>query len=483
MIAGMAAMGTMAALPFGQAMAETGSSPFAGVWSGTLQAGPTALRLQLEIGPDLKAVVTSIDQGNARLPAQGVKADAKSITILIPTVGASYEAELTETGGLKGRFTQAGQTFPLAMERGAAAAPAPASGKPEAMSAQQLHALRAKLGTPGVGAGWQRGQAAPTILVDGLRSAEASLPVESDDRWHIGSIGKSITATLAARAVEAGMIGWGSSVSSVLGKEISDIHPGFAEVSLLHLLSHRSGLPPAAGEDRLADFSPVRGDDIHGERIRLARAVLSVASATPMGTATAYANAGYVVASAMLETLTGKPWEVLVREHVFGPLGLKSAGIGLPGKQGAVDQPLGHTVGAGGKRIPHFTDLPAVLGPAGLVHMSLADLLAYLAAHRDGNERLLTKESWQKLHTAPFGGDYALGWVVLPNGMLMHNGSNGSWLATGVVDPKGGIAAAFAGNDAAAMAMQGAIIQSLLSAARGAGPAHFPADESAGKSG
>ena len=94
---------------------------------------------------------------------------------------------------------------------------------------------------------------------------------------------------------------------------------------------------------------------------------------------------------------------------------------------------------------------------------------ARYATHRDGNERLLKKESWQKLHTAPFGGDYALGWVVLPNGMLMHNGSNGSWLTLAMFDPKGDIAAVFAGNDAAAMGEQAAIVESLLSAARDEG--------------
>lgn len=465
-LAGMAAAGALAAIHSGPAKAGPETSRFDGTYSGTLQAGPAALRLRLEIGPDLKAVLTSLDQGNVRIPAQGVNPDGNSITVLIPVVGASYKAVLTPSGDLEGQFTQNGQTFPLVMKRGAAVTPAPAGSEAEPMSVGQLHALRMELGTPGVGAAWQRGRAEPTILVDGLRSADATAPVQRNDSWHIGSITKSMTALLAARAVEARIIGWESTVSAVLGKEIPDIHPGFADVSLLHLLCHRSGLPAGAGEERIADYSQLPGIDIHAERIRLARSVLSVAPATPKGQSMAYANAGFVIAGTMLETLVGKPWEALIREYVFGPLGLDSAGIGLPGHEGRIDQPVSHTIGAEGKRIPHFTDLPAVLGPAGLVHVNLGDLLIYLQAHRDGPERLLRKESWNKLHTAPFGGTYALGWLVLANGLMMHNGSNGSWLAIAMFNSQTGTVAAFAGNDAAAKGKEGQIIPSLLVAAR-----------------
>lgn len=465
MLAGLAATGALSALPGAGARAEAGPSPFAGTWSGILPAGPSDLRLRLDIGADGKAVLTSIDQGNARIPAQVAREDAGSITVLIPTIGASYEAELTASGTLEGQFTQAGQTFPLTMARGEVAQ----ARESQPMSAQRLHALRLELGTPGVAAGWQRGKASATLLVDGSRSVDAEAPIRQADRWHIGSIGKSMTATLAARAVEAGAIGWDSTITTVLGGEIEGIHPGFADVTLLHLLSHRSGLPAAAGEDGLADYPQQRGPDIHQERLRLARAVLTVAPATPMGTAMAYANANYVIVGAMLETLLGEPWEALIEAQLFRPLGLASAGIGLPGRQGRLDQPVGHTIGAGGKRIAHFSDLPAVLGPAGLIHMNLADLLAYLAMHRDRRGRLLGKESWERLHTAPFGGNYALGWVVLPDGALMHDGSNGSWTAIAMFDVQAGIVAAFAGNDAAALPRGGEIIRSLRAGAGAAG--------------
>src|SRR5690242_106777 len=53
----------------------------------------------------------------------------------------------------------------------------------------------------------RRGQVAEKAAV-GLRSIDAAVPVTTDDQWHIGSITKSMTATLAASLVEDGLITW-----------------------------------------------------------------------------------------------------------------------------------------------------------------------------------------------------------------------------------------------------------------------------------
>src|SRR5262249_51348721 len=117
------------------------------------------------------------------------------------------------------------------------------------------------------------------------------------------------------------------------------------------------------------------------------------------------------------------------------------------------DQPLGHVkkqnsdarqarpIGS------DVTDNPAVLGPAGRIHMSLQDLLRYLTAHRD-RAPFLKPQTWPILHTPPFGGDYAMGWVVRKNGALWHNGSNTMWYAEAEFDAATGIVAAAACNDA-----------------------------------
>jgi len=108
----------------------------------------------------------------------------------------------------------------------------------------------------------------------------------------------------------------------------------------------------------------------------------------------------------MLEARLGQSWETLMRRELFGPLGLASAGFGSPGRAGAIEQPFGHRRGPDGfetvDRAGGLYDIPAVVGPAGGVHISIPDLLKYLAAHCDRGA-LLTGQSWATLHTPPPG--------------------------------------------------------------------------------
>jgi len=113
-----------------------------------------------------------------------------------------------------------------------------------------------------------------------------------------------------------------------------------------------------------------------------------------------------------------------------------------------------------------FTDNPVALGPAGRVHMSLGDLITWLEVHRDQPADFLTPENWQILHTPPFGGNYALGWVVMPDGSLWHNGSNTLWYADVLIDFADGLVAATTANDASSLA--GGPGRALLAAKRAA---------------
>ena len=68
------------------------------------------------------------------------------------------------------------------------------------------------------------------------------------------------------------------------------------------------------------------------------------------------------------------------------------------------------------------------------------------------------------LHTPPFGGDYAFGWIVRPDGALWHNGSNGQWYAAMEFNARRGVSAAAASNDALGQGMVHAAMSSAASA-------------------
>src|SRR5262249_12649333 len=75
-----------------------------------------------------------------------------------------------------------------------------------------------------------------------------------------------------------------------------------------------------------------------------------------------YSNAGYTVAAAMAERVTGERWGDLVRTRIFEPLGMTSAGFGWPGAGG----PAPRTTPGGLEPGPALADrgpVPADRGP------------------------------------------------------------------------------------------------------------------------
>jgi CubicO group peptidase (beta-lactamase class C family) len=310
--------------------------------------------------------------------------------------------------------------------------------------------------------------------VDGVRQAGAAAPATIADVWHWGSVTKSMTATLAALLVEAGVFAWETTVGDLLGDAVPGMRDAYREANLLHLLSHRSGLQANIAIPDLLAF-PREEADARASRIAYAAQALAQEPVGAVAAQMLYSNSGYVIVGAMMEQRLGATWEALIAERLFAPLGLASAGFGAPGTPGALDAPAGHALDpadAAGGRVAFppgvaITDNPFVLGPAGRVHMSIPDMLVYLAAHRDGAD-LLTPASWQTLHTPPFGGDYALGLIVRPDGTLWHSGSNTLWYAEVLIDAAKGVVAAAAANDGAVQQSAPAVGSALLSAAAAA---------------
>jgi len=280
-------------------------------------------------------------------------------------------------------------------------------------------ALAAHPAVPGAFVGWTTAEA-QAMAVAGLRRADGTAPVDDDDLWHIGSLTKSMTATLAARMVEAGLIGWDTTAGEAFGDRYPDMRDAWQDVTLEAFLRHASGMGANLGP--LATL--LQGQ---GPREDYVSRVLSEAPETERG-GYLYSNAGYVVAGAMLEAAGGASWEDLVAREVFDPLGLSSAGFGPP----AGDQPMGHRAALiGGLRPvppgPRADNIPA-LGPAGRVHLSGGDMLRYLRVHLVREADYLSADSWERLHRAEGPGDYAMGWVDM-DGVLRHSGSNTMWFA------------------------------------------------------
>ncbi|MCC6699642.1 MAG: serine hydrolase [Candidatus Hydrogenedentes bacterium] len=290
--------------------------------------------------------------------------------------------------------------------------------------------------------------------IDGDRKSGSEVPLTIDDQWHLGSITKSITATMIGRLVEMGKMHWSDTVGETFPN--ASIHEDWKPVTLRQLLTHSSGAPPNFSAF-VARKKPELGLRSTQARREAVLNVLAKKPATPPGEKHVYSNVGYTIAGAMAEKATGETWDDLVTREVFEPLHLTSAGFGPPtSPDDSLDQPRGHT-GAFGWKIAadDDTDNTFIIGPAGIVRMSLKDLCTYATEHLRGERgegTLLSAETYQQLHT-PELDDYACGWVkkepdaAIPHTHYWHNGSNTMWYALVVFIPDTGMVVAVTSND------------------------------------
>jgi CubicO group peptidase (beta-lactamase class C family) len=299
-----------------------------------------------------------------------------------------------------------------------------------------LDSIRAKSNVPALAAAVVRSNAVIAAGAVGVRKAGSPQQVTINDKFHIGSCTKSMTAVLAAMLVEEGKLSWTNTLSDELPDWRPLMHGDYPNVTIEQLLSHRAGVPGDLTKTELwgdawkhNDYPPTE------QRILLTKALLQRGPEIPPGTKYMYANGGYTLVGTIIERLEKRPWEELLTERLFRPLQMTNAGFGMPGSAGKIDQPWGHSRRNGElKPVPPgpTADNPAAIGPGGTVHCSVLDFASYANFQLQGARgmgKLLKLETFKKLHTPMEGQDYALGWMVqnrkwAKGRTLNHNGTN-----------------------------------------------------------
>ncbi len=303
----------------------------------------------------------------------------------------------------------------------------------------------------------------------GVRKLGDPTPVTVDDPWHIGSDTKAMTATVLAILVEQGKLRWDTTPAEVFPELRDRMDPNYRTVSLEQLLWHRAGTPTDLDAGGLWRRLLRREGTPTEQRRVLVEGVLTQPPVAPPMTKFIYSNAGYAIAGAMAERVTGEAWEALMQRLLFAPLGMTSAGFGAPGKAGAVEAPYGHA-----KRL--FTlqpiepgpdaDNPPAIAPAGTVHVSLRDWAKFVALHLRGahdrltpeQARVLSAATIRRLQTPPPGANYAAGWGVAERDwggqVLTHSGSNTMWFAVVWLAPERDFAVLVTTNAGTDAAMQ-----------------------------
>src|SRR6516225_3376332 len=206
----------------------------------------------------------------------------------------------------------------------------------------------------GMAAAVLRGERIIVRGVAGVRKRGTAERITFDDRFHLGSCTKAMTATLVAMLVDEGKLNWTTTLAELFAGTLKPMHPAWEKVTLRQVLAHRAGLPldpdgpgrvfnllraPYASLHSCLEFMRLpraRLGTVPQQRLEVARQALSRPPVIPPDTKYWYSNEGYILAGAVLERLTGRAWEDLMRERLFRPLGISTGGFGQPGTAGKI---------------------------------------------------------------------------------------------------------------------------------------------------
>jgi D-alanyl-D-alanine carboxypeptidase len=153
-----------------------------------------------------------------------------------------------------------------------------------------------------------------------------------EDHMRIASVAKAFSGAAALAVVADGSL----SLDDTIGTRLPSLPPAWSQVTLAQALQHTSGLPDysqskaAAAALTAAPFDPPSPAQL-----------LSFVEDQPLlfkpGSQYRYSNSDNIVVGLMVEAATGRPYEQVLQDKVYGPLGLP--GTSLP-RDVAMPSPL-----------------------------------------------------------------------------------------------------------------------------------------------
>ncbi|HEX6749082.1 MAG TPA: serine hydrolase domain-containing protein [Longimicrobium sp.] len=261
----------------------------------------------------------------------------------------------------------------------------------------------------------------------GRADLERGTPNAVDTRFDLGSLSKQFTAAAILRLEAEGKL----SVNDPVSKHLPDYpRPAGDQVTLHHLLTHTSGIPSLFRRGELENVEPDCAP-------RTLEQLLAYSRDLPLqftpGERYRYSNSGYTLLAAVVERVSGMPFDEYLRTALFAPAGMRDTGRPDPAAPGARD-----ATGYDGYA-PELKRAPCVhpawnLGGGG-IFSTVGDLHRWERALAGG--RILPAAQLEKFYH-PYvgrgraGAGYAYGWFtdsLHGRPLVSHGGTSAGFVA------------------------------------------------------
>ena len=228
---------------------------------------------------------------------------------------------------------------------------------------------------PGVSVGVIRNAAVVISKGYGWRDVDKRLPMTPRTIMPIGSCTKSFTVTLMAILSDRGKLDWREPVRTYLPDfQLRD--PVATELMTpTDLVDHLSGLPR---HERMGYGRSRSREDIY-RRLRFLEPSQSFRQGWQ------YNNLMYMTAGYLLEKLASKPWDALLREEIFVPLGMHRSSASVQEITDTDDHSLPYMEIDGKVATVPYRSFDYVR-PAGAINSNIEEMLRYIQMHIDQGE-------------------------------------------------------------------------------------------------
>lgn len=209
----------------------------------------------------------------------------------------------------------------------------------------------------------------------GMADIGAGRAIKPGDSFRLGSITKQFAAATLLKLIEQGKL----SLDDPLSKFIPDYPAPGASVTVRQLLNHTSGI---------ADYTAIPGWMVEANTAKaytspqLIDVFKDKPAAFKPGEHWAYDNSGYILVGAIIEKVTGKPWDDAVTDAITRPLHLTSIRSGV-GEASISTMVKGYT-DKDGKAVPATIIHMSVPGAAGALVGDAEDLATWADALHNG---------------------------------------------------------------------------------------------------
>lgn len=232
----------------------------------------------------------------------------------------------------------------------------------------------------------------------GYRNAETKTPNDVNSIFQIGSITKQMTAAVIMQLQQEGKL----SVQDKLSKYFA----GFAngdKITIENLLTHTSGIYNYTNDTVIMKNDVTR----HYSQEEMMKLFKSYPSDFEPGTKWNYSNSAYSILGYIIEKVEKKPYEKVVTERIFQPLGMVHSGFDFTDLS-SPDKTKGY-FSLNPQPVPAPIVDSTIAFSAGAVYTTVGDL--YKWERGIYTNKILKPESWKSVFT-PYKNNYGYGWAI-----------------------------------------------------------------------